>query len=89
MKFVEDINIVGSVEDANDPGVRINFRSTREKLSSRAEKVISDIVRLVRMSEQGQDYKQSPVYFDRYQPIIDAGTKEFRVKSISSYSVTL
>ena len=88
MKIIEDVTIIGSVADAANPDVRLNFKSTRARLSSRAEKVISDILSLVRMAEQGRDYKNATIYFKRYQPFIDAGTKDFQVRSMSTYQVT-
>ena len=87
MKFIEDVQIVGTVEDATNPDVRLSFKSSREKLTDRAEKVISDIIYLVKLANAGKDYVQAPVYFSRYQSFIDAGTTDFRVKSTSTYSV--
>jgi hypothetical protein len=87
MKFIEDVNIVGTVEDATTPGIRVSFKSSRAKLSDRAEKIISDINYLVKLAQAGKNYKEASVYFPRYQPFIDALSTEFRVKSTSTYSV--
>jgi hypothetical protein len=87
MKLIEDIEITGRLEDSSNPGVSLIFKSTRADLSKRAFKIMGDISRLVKLAEAGQDYKNTTIYFSRYQPFIDEFTKEFRVKSISTYTV--
>jgi len=87
MQLIEEIEITGRLEDSANPAVALTFKSTRADLSKRAFKIMGDITRLVKLAQEGKDYKNATVYFARYQPFIDAATKEFRVKSISTYTV--
>jgi hypothetical protein len=85
-KLVE-VGIRGAVVDANNPGIKITFTSTREDLTSRSFKLISDITGLINTNKSGQDYKEKQTYAKRYQPFIDAGTTEFQVELTSIFNV--
>jgi hypothetical protein len=85
-KLIE-VGIRGAVLDANNPSIKIAFKSTREDLPSRSFKLISDITGLINVSKSGSDYKQKQNYFERYQPFIDAGTTEFSVELTSTYTI--
>jgi hypothetical protein len=42
----------------------------------------------IKIADAGKDYKSHQTYFPRYQPFIDAGTKDFQVRLTSTFSVT-
>ena len=82
-----EVGIRGAVVDANNPNIKLTFKSTREDLASRSFKLIGDITSLINTNNAGQDYKQKTNYFPRYQPFIDAGTTEFQVELTTTFKV--
>jgi len=82
-----EIGTYGVLLDANNPAVNIKFKSTRNDLSKRAIALISRIDYCIRLANAGKDYKSHQTYFPRYQPFIDAGTKDFQVRLTSTFNV--
>jgi hypothetical protein len=83
-----EIGTYGVLLDANNPAVNLKFKSTRNDLSKRAIALIDRINYCIRLANAGKDYKSHQSYFPRYQPFIDAGTKDFQVRLTSTFSVT-
>jgi hypothetical protein len=83
-----EIGIYGTLLDATNPAVNLRFKSTRDDFSKRALALIARINYCIKIADAGKDYKSHQTYFPRYQPFIDAGTKDFQVRLTSTFSVT-
>jgi hypothetical protein len=93
MQLNEQLNLqqvltTGILRDVQNRKVELEFESTRENFDSRARKCISDAATLINLAKAGENYKKSKLYFDRFQPFVDARTTKFEVELMSVYRVS-
>ena len=85
---LQQVQTIGILRDVQNRKVELEFESTRENFDSRARKCISDSATLINLAKAGENYKKNRLYFDRFQPFIDARTTKFEVELVSVYRVS-
>jgi hypothetical protein len=85
---LQQVQTIGILRDVQNRKVELEFESTRENFDSRARKCISDAATLINLAKAGENYKKNRLYFDRFQPFIDARTTKFEVELVSVYRVS-
>jgi hypothetical protein len=85
---LQQVQTIGILRDVQNRKVELEFESTRENFDSRARKCISDAATLINLAKAGENYKKNRLYFDRFQPFVDARTTKFEVELVSVYRVS-